>query len=493
MQRKIIVSKRLLLFLWVALISGLLPGRAAASLQAAGPLDCNAFSSLEWKEKRSRNFAVLYALPNVDLGQAVTTLAAGQFDAEYERLAAVFNVSLSLPATIRLYPDERAYVCLNPQVPELAPGATHSHLGQREIALVAENIQTDPATWMDNGLEIFRYEVAQLFVEQISGARAPVGLGVAVGYYAQDPLKTQQPLHLQPGEWLAPTREWTALWEDPETSKNFHLGLQAASTAAYLIDGFGWQKFLRFLQELRTAAGYRQALSAVYAIALPDLQAQWREYFPLYFQQRYLDNVLYNFDLGPYDKLLKAGAYSDAASGLLETLAFLQKSGQDQKAQLAQQLMERAQRGQEAGLLAAQSRLALLQGDYTHALQQVEQARHQYALLGNFTRLDELDAYRAQLEKILFLHTELDIVKDRLSIENNPFVLAERLLELQKRSAELGDLQGQVQVRQMGQVVQNRQRVVQTLLGVVGAGLALILLGARIWMIRYKPAPEAQL
>lgn len=471
----------------------LLPSLLVSPVQAAGD-EARCLQDdidIEWREVRTQSFAIIYPAANEELAHTVLDLYGRTLDADYARFASLFETSLPLPISIRIYPTEDKYYRLNELVPALEPGATHSHVGTREIALIDENITLD-VDWQQKALSALRYEVAILFVEQITDGKAPPGLQAGMGGYAGDPrevLGNSQRLSAMPSE---PTATWQSLWESPDATTDPDLMLQAMSIVAYLVDVYGWPAFVEFLEGFPTAAGYRQALVSTYGIELGAMQEHWQRYFPVYFEGRWRANVIYGFDLSLFEQLLAAGAYADAAQGLKEAIDFLEQLGDEEKAEQAQALLLQAQTGQEASALVRQARQALQSRDYENCINLALQAQQKYEQIGDQRRLDEIDTYRAWAQEVLDLWAEIDQIQARIALDSTT-ASAGRLVEIGQRLGELGDEQGKTLVNEMLSEIEARQRSQVMTISAAGLSLCLVLLCHRILVLRRTPPPEAQL
>lgn len=458
---------------------------------------CDGLSAVEWQETRTQAFAILYSVESLELGGALSTWYGETLDAEYARFEALFETSLSLPVFIRIYPTENHLYCLNAEPPEIQTGVTHHHIGSREIALIAENIEGsasgNASEWLRNSLNIFRYEQAILFSEQISDRQAPPGLLAAIGHYAQDPQHTLGKLNLPRGEWFEPAQTWQTLWEDPGTQFEFRQGLETTSIVAFLVDQYGWPSFLQFLNSLRTSGGYRLSLTQMYAADFSALQEQWNAYFGEYFQGRWQINAIYNYDLSPYQDLLVAGEYRQASKGLKEVIPFLEKISQTEKLNQAHAMLEWAITGQEADDLILQSEQALQRGEYQQSLVLANLAEEKYTRIKNFNHLDALSAFRDRVRKILVLHAELERLGEVVAVNKGGIRSANQIITLGQHLGELQDIQGQIKAQELARMVEAHQRNQQVLFSMLGAALILILLGIRIWLMLFKTPPEAEL
>jgi hypothetical protein len=479
-----------LLFLTVLLISLAAPFPAGAAFQG---WDCTAPPADGWREARTRSFAILYPPEYENLGQGLAALHGEALDLEYDRFAALFETSLALPVSIRIYPDMESFDCLNAQPAELQPLAIHSHIGAREIALIGSNILADLPSWSKNLAEAFRYELGALFTEHSAGAALPPGLLVGTARYLQDPAQTVGLLQLDWRDWAEPTQSWRSLWEEAATRQELSRQLQATSIVAYLVDTHGWAPFLKFLQSLPASQSYRQSLFQAYGQELAELEAGWRDYYPAYFRERWQFNVLHNYDLETPAGLIQAEEYAEADRRLKEAIIFLQKVRQPEKLAQAQALLADAQTGHEADSLVAQSRQAFHAGDYPRSLALLSQAEKNYAQIGSYYRMDELAAYRDQVHQILALHAELDRLQVQAAAPWDTLSLGGRLVALGRRLSALGDTSGHARVLELARAVEARQRELHAVLSLAGLGVILALFGMRLWLLKREPAPEAQL
>ncbi|HLF88695.1 MAG TPA: hypothetical protein VI451_07125, partial [Anaerolineales bacterium] len=291
------------------------------------PAAAQSCSRLNWGETSTRAFTFTYQ-KSVPLGAEISAQYGDRLDAEYNRFANLFQVSLNTPITVRIYPNGTDYTCLNALAPNIPIGQTHSHVGGREIALIGQYILADPESWQINGFDTLRHELAILFVQYLTGDKAPPGLTIGVGIYAEDPALTfERRLASAPPPTDAPSLTWRGAWEAPDVITSPDVNLQAASIVAYLVDVYGWDKFVAFLSTLRTAESYHAALTAVYKVEAGALEEQWLTYYPLYFEGRWRDNALYEFSLSAYEQLITAGAYQAATDGLTPIIALLTQRG----------------------------------------------------------------------------------------------------------------------------------------------------------------------
>jgi hypothetical protein len=458
-------------------------------------------TSGDWQELRTKAFSIIFPKDYELLAQILLNNYGQTLDSEYTRFAAAFDAQLSLPVTIRIYPQETDYLQLNVLAPKLGPGATHSHIGAREIALIGANIIANLPRWQIEGLNAFRYELAILFTRQVSEKKAPPGLLAGIGGYAQNPEETLGALDqagvLPAGMKLASlkiTQKRETLWENEEVNLDLLQLLQATSIVAYLVDAYGWPALVQYLKSLPTASGYAPALEAAYKTSFASLEAQWQAYFPLFTGGRWQFDVLYHYDLSRFEQLIQAGGYSAAAPGLNEAVQLLEKlANQPAALEQARTLLAQAKLGQSAADLARQSRQALLSGDYLRCIDLASQAERKYTELGDTRRLDELAVYRSRANEILALREQAGKLSKGLSALSEDAVPILQLASLSQRLGALGDGEGQRLVDATLQSLAMARRRLQWMLASGAAALAALLLVWRILLVWRKAPLEARL
>lgn len=448
---------------------------------------------MDWREARTPTFAVIYPASQEDMGKMLADLGAKSYEAEYRRLQGLYETDLALPITIRIYPNQDYYICLNALAPRLGPGVTHSHIGTREIALIGDVIAANFTGWMEGSLNAIRYEIGALFIETITRQKAPLGLLIGAGAYSQDPAQLMGSLGWTEGDPLVPGQSWRTLWEARDLVVDPRVAVEAGSIVAFLADTYGWPTFIDFLDELALSDTYSSALEKVTGAAFNTLERQWQEYYPRYLQGRWRAHVLYNYDLSAFQDMLDSGAYGEAEDGIKEAIPAIEKTGDAAKLEQAHAMLEKAMQGQEANTLFNKSRQALQRGDFQAAIDQAGKAVERFQQLGDTRKLEELAAFQAHAQEILGLRAEVEKISGDLPGGAGAWSVEGRLLTLGNRLGELGDRQGQSTVNEVLRQVNERQKSFQGLFVMAGVLVVLGLLGYRIWLVRQMPPPEARL
>lgn len=455
------------------------PGAEANAGSEACPQESPA-----WVERSSDQFSLIDSDTDAHLGDQFLYRYASVLSADYALYERLFGVSLPLPITIRIYPDNHVYQCVNPLAEKLPGSRFHGRVGNREIVLLATGLRPGREGWEDELLAALRYEMISFFVEEVTGGQAPPGLLGGVALYAQEPEAVLDSAFADEVQL-----DWHFLWTDPSTAAHKAVAARAMTIVAYLVDAYGWPAFRDFLQEVTTAAGYRGALTAAYGLPPSALQAEWQRYAPLYTEGRWRANIFHGFDFTEPEGLLAAGAYADAVAELKEAIAFLESIEDADNVAYAGELLARAQQGEQAGALVVQARQALQAKKYGETLTLVESALALYEELNDRRRLDELLAYRAWAEEVLALQEELRALPD----DGSGNVDDPHLLRIAQRLAELGEDDGlaRMEAGRREQKLQAEQDF-QAYANRVLIALA-VLLALRLLLALLKRAPETRL
>lgn len=458
---------------------------------ASGNLDENCPGDYEWQEENADSFVILYTSNDVSLANDLREKYILTIEEELPKYEAAFRTELSTPITIRLYPTSAEYTCLNALAPFLTENDTHSHIGSREIALIADVINRNPMTWEEQALNALRHELAVLFGEQLSGGEAPPGLLQGLGGYFEDPAVTFPQRYAAVGEITQPDRGLQRLWEEDYPASNDVVVIQQTSVVSYLIEVFGWEKVLDYLTTIGDLQGYRQATQDVFGVSIPDLETYWIQYFPAYMEGRWENNVVYGYDLAVFEQLIASGAYSDAEQMLTRLIPILAIFSDEADAQQAAALLDQANSGVMAGNLALEARQAILSGDYLDAYNYAQEAQERYQLLNDTRRQGEIEVYLNLSKEVLTLREELVLLRG----DGSPLdpVRSQRIVEIGRRLSELGDKDGTRQAQLAFLLLgTSHQSFVQWVAG-IGIFICILILWLRIRAVRNQPKTEVPL
>jgi hypothetical protein len=458
---------------------------------STGEPDCPS-EDLDWRETRNDYFAVVYSSSSFGWSESFFTLFDQALQEDFERFALLFGEQPPLPITIRVYPNNTFYRCLNALAPEITAGGFSSRIGVREISLLADRVILGQEEGRVRTLNALRHEMAILFLEQLTRGKAPAGLKTAVGVYAEEPLDWTTAASISPSIFQEPRVGWSVLWEDPNAAQNKVLALRAVSTVAYLVDAFGWPAFRAFLRDIATQQGYLQALTGAYDATFLEMQANWQRYYPAFFEERWQANVFYGFDFSKHEQLLAAGAYVAADEALRKDLDFLQSLNDSENVARAERLLDQARLGQEAAVIAGNARRALLQREYQLAIDLADQAEQIYQELGDSRHLDELSAYRSWSQEVIQLRQHLA----QLDVEVLAGAASEtvdQFLETATRLGELGDIESVDRAEETIEAIEHRRQKAAADRGKAGFLVLGGLLLVRIVLLVRKTPRESKL
>lgn len=445
-----------------------------------------------WRELTSSNFSIIYPDGWAHIGLSILPVANIDLEESFRTFVTFFETTIPVPVSIRIYPSEGVYACLNPLAPELWQATYATHLGAREIALIGEKIDLNQQGWQDHILNALRHELAILFVNKMTDGKIPPGLLAGIGAYAEDPVFVLGNRQTS-GEVLGrPTLTWREMWESSDISQDRGTQIKALSSVAFLVDVYTWPKFRDFLNNLSRSEGYRQAISDTYRLEFSELEKQWHQYYPFFSEGRWRANVLYDFDLSVFEELIGSGAFSDAAIGLKESIVFLESIDETKKVEQAKKLLDTAKLGEEAGTLVSQSRQALEKKDYEKSITLAVQAEEIYNILDAHNRFEEIEIYRSRAEEILKLREELGQIKAQMGkTSSDPEI--QRLKEIVIRLTELGDDNGSSIVSSIFEEIEAQREADIKRTIIIGFVVVMVLLIVRVLLMWMKPPQEAQL
>jgi len=466
-------------------------GIVSFPVQATPRAQTTCAGTLHWQNQTVGSFVVVYTRDNLDVAKEFISDFGEPLEAEFQNYAALFGISLETPITIRIYPTLDDYECLNALAPLLREEDTHSHIGGREVALIGEAIKANLSNWTSTARNAMRHEIAVLFAEKITESHAPPGLLQGIGGYFENPAETFERRFNTAGNIQSPTRSIQRLLEEDVPASDALILLQQTSIAAYLIDTYGWVRFLEFLTAVGESVGYRQSFETVYALNIQEVQVEWENYFMPYTSGRWQVNIVHSYDLDRFDLLLAAGAYQDAANELMAAQPILGLFGTGEELARLEEKLRIANQGVLAGNLTLEARQAILEGDYTNCIEKAEQAISIYNQLGDGRRINELEIYRDTAFEILTLRAEMESLKG-FDTPLDP-QKTQRMLQIGQRLSELGDEQGVKEVQKTMILLSTGQRYFVEWITVIGLLVCVFLIYRRIRGLLRKKPPEVNL
>jgi hypothetical protein len=438
-----------------------------------------------WQELQTTYFHILYTPGD----EAIANHYASFVDSVYDEIAAIFEYETEPPLTLRLYPTEESYAQVNPLAPKLPGIVAHADFRHREVAVIVPVTGNQTPEGVENNV---RHELTHIIAAELSGNKLNTGFQEGIAQYLEIYVpELEGKVHL-----LTRASEDDRLldWSDFEQRGKVYgqpdvSYPQTLSVVAFLVEQYGFEKFIEFLENTEESSGYRSALDNTYGISPADLETAWLEWLPSYLEGGYRHNVISSYDLSHARKLVNAGRYAEAQQELEEAIAWLQSEerverADDQSDEVlleAQKLLQRSKDGQYAEQLAAEARAALKRGEYERSQQLINEARVIYASLSD-TRQDEvLDAYAARVKRGLQA-TERLIEATNLA-RSLQFPEARTAAdEAASEFALLGDNQRFEEAVSLLRSMESRQSLAGTLLVALGLmGVVLSLWGRWFW------------
>lgn len=461
-----------------------------------------------WDEVRTDSFVIIYPLiegatketilalygsqlpsGQQDLGHLILYAYGKALEKEYQRSQILLNVDLDLPISVRVYPRVSDYYYLNAYAAPMPPGATHGHVGEKEISLIAENIAKDPLVWQVQALNAFRSELSAIAVEKLTKGKAPPGLVVAVSQYILDPREVLSAAISQARQDSPDLSVgFEELWSDEQVLHDATKTVQAVSSLAFLVDSYGWKRFLDFMNALTNASNLDSAYEAVYKSSLESAEKLWRSYFPVYIEERWQYHFLYNVDIESYRRMIQMGAYNDALTLLTEQIYLLEQVGESKSLIALQDLFEKAKKGKQGVSLVQQARQNCAEGDYLLCLEKLAKARSIFESIGDEQRLVEIGKLEQVARDVQSFRQEFEQQKWIALITNSPQSV-EQLLEISRKLIKMGDRQSEKNIVKIIQAIKIRNMLLLTL----SLSVFLLMLLRRIKSLRRRVNSETYL
>lgn len=440
--------------------------------------------SPDWQEKRTTYFAITYVTSQADEANRYARFV----DATYTDLSAIFSVSIQTPVTLRLYPDERSYIAVNPLAEKISGVIAHatSGRGRREIAIAVVRTQGMSEDMLINNV---RHELTHLIMSELSGDELPVGFHEGIAQYVEKPIAREQQsavTRLRQASQANQLMPWTDLNAPGGAYSNPAVAYpESLSIIAFLVDRHGFGKLVDFAKANRNSPGYRTALETVYGVSADQLEAQWRTQLPEWLGGRYAINALFAYDLSPARVLLDQGTYTAAKEELDRAVYLLRTTGQADRLAEAQTLLARAEKGIAAGATTAEARKALEARNYVETRDLVAQARGDYAELGDTRRAEELRLYESRALDALLALDQLQQAEGLVRGFRYPEARV-AIYEAAQILGELGDTNGvSASQRLLAEMDTTQQRV-----GMALAGLGGLLLALNLYRRVRQPDPQ---
>lgn len=332
----------------------------------------------EWRERRTASFAILYPQ-----GSEADAEAYSQFvDGVYDEVSAIFSYRTPPPVVLRIYPTMELYVQSNPLAAQIPGVIAHAHTGRREISIALPQTQGQTQDQIVNNV---RHELTHIIAADLSGDKLTTAFQEGIAQYIEHPsseldAKMQLMQQVIDAGRLLP---WSELNRPGVAYSDPRIGYPESYTiVAFLIQRDGLATFRAFMEQMKTASGYRSALETVYGVSADQLEREWSDQLGAFVAGGYRNRTTGAFDLSQAQALIGRGEYDQAIEELQRGLDTLRGTDQTDLTAQAETLLRRAQDGKRITTLAADARTALQNGDYKAAQQAATEGRDLTATLG---------------------------------------------------------------------------------------------------------------
>jgi hypothetical protein len=466
------------LILLAAIMPWGLAGRPAAAFQETA-------RDLNWQSAEEGRFRYLVE-PN-------EALDAASFAATYGSFAETALTELELfldtpapisPIEIHVYLEEASFMAWVGEIgrSELEGIVVHADPRATQIALYYPVFAALTALEAENQI---RHATAHLMIGLTTDFNIPRGFDEGFAQYFERPntpliarLAALVQMEHQRGELIS----WSNLNREVPIDDDLLIQAEAYSVVAYLIRHHGLPEFRLFLNNLKDASDWREAMNLTFAPSTSDsIERQWRDDVPRWAAGEWKWNLVAGFDLGPARDQLERGNFEGALTALLISEQLLRDIDDPVRQQEANLLKDQARIGGLAEEKMIEAQQALEHFAYDRAAAAVNQAEEQYAQLPPELRPDDLLlAYHELAFSGLMAADELEIARVQSSNWGDYPAARESALSAGQAFSSLGDetmtMQSQALIDRMDQ---ERLRLVM-LLGAL-AILMMAWLGLWLW------------
>ncbi|MEZ4533121.1 MAG: hypothetical protein R2855_19160 [Thermomicrobiales bacterium] len=241
-----------------------------------------------------------------------------------------------------------------------------------------------------------RHAISHIVTGWATGFNMPRGFDEGLAQYVEKPnLPVQARLAalVQSASQDGKLTSWSNLNRAIPLDKDDIERAQNYSIVAYLIKHQGLPDLWAFLEGLKTAETWRDAMNLAFEPTTSDqIERQWKEDIPAWAAGDWRWNLMTGFDLESARQQLARGNFEGAASALEISEQLLRDVNAPELAAEVAELKDQARIGDLAETKMAEAQQALEQFVYDRAAAAVAQAEEQYAQLPPEIRPDELIA-----------------------------------------------------------------------------------------------------
>ena len=368
-----------------------------ATLAPAATVAAQPESRDGWESAKVSDDLVVWVQDGAGIGaDDFATAYSTELNTALEELLLFLNVpAAEQPIQIEVYSDIAAYQAAVDDVVrvDLEGQIAIADPPSATIVLPIDSFRSLTSLDAENQL---RHALSHVVAGWASGFKIPRGFDEGLAQYVETPnLPVQARLAalVQAASQNGKLTSWSNLNRALPLDDDDIERAQSYSMVAYLIKHQGLPDLWQFLEELKTAETWRDAMNTAFAPTTSDqIERQWKEDIPAWAAGDWRWNLMAGFNLEPARQQLERGNFEGAASALEICEQLLRDVNDPERAAEVAELKDQARIGDLAETKMAEAQQALEQFVYDRAAAAVTQAEEQYAQLPPEVRPDELIA-----------------------------------------------------------------------------------------------------
>ncbi len=361
--------------------------------------------NVAWNQRDTQYMAILYPTGSDREADFYATFV----DTLYTEVTAQIGYTPQPPLTLRIYPTLDLYRQVNPIAQLLEGVVAHAHTGRREISVALPQTQGMSEEDVRNNI---RHELVHIIAAELSDNQLSVMWQEGIAQYVEKPAD-QPRIKVQLLRQAVDAGRILA-WRDLDAAgmmySNPALGYpQSWSMVSFLIERNGMPTFVKFIEAMKTASGWRGALQETYGVSPDQLELEWKAQLATWLDGGWQEISTVAFDQASIQQAIDEGRYRDALAAAESALHV--KDDPELNA-----LRNQAQTGIQADDALANARIALLEGRYADAQTAVDQARPLYAQLQRNDLTSLIDQYAARATDGQRAYAMLDDARSQMSV-----------------------------------------------------------------------------
>jgi hypothetical protein len=441
----------------------------------------------DWVAQETEHFRFFVQANDRLTAEAFVQQYGAYAETAYDEISLLFKATADRKIAVYVYADAAAF------------DAAVAGIGRNEIAGIDAVADTNPDK-LDISIALprflsssaldaenqLRHATSHILANIASGFNIPRGFDEGIAQYVErfnTPKVARIAALVQMADQRGTLVSWSEINRDvPPQGDEALIGAESYAVVAYLIQHQGLPEFQRFLTEMKTNPGWRDAMKVAYAPGTSDtLWKQWREKVPIWATTEWRWNLVAGFDLEPAKALLAKGNYR-GAQDILQLSEQLFMSLDDQKRRdEVETLKAQCAIGIQAEELMTDTQQALERHTYDRAASYLAKAKAQYDQLPPEQRPDELIAtYEALAGAGTDAMTKLDAATGLSQSWGDYPEARETALDAGETFATLGDEERRTQAESVLSGLDTRQRRLVLMLGAL-AVLTLAWLALWLW------------